>query len=76
MTWHVQYRDHAGGHIVRHPSPEGAIEAACVLMDHGCEVFGIGTGPLTDSIGGAEIARIYALWVKTKAPLDGETKPG
>ncbi len=32
------------------------------MIDAGHEVHGIGTGPLTDSIGAEEIARIYALW--------------
>jgi hypothetical protein len=32
-------------------------------MDTGSDVFGIGTGPLTDSIGRDEIVRIHAMWV-------------
>jgi hypothetical protein len=62
MEWHVQYRCEAGHCIVRHKTPERAIEAACRLMDAGCDVYGIGTGPLTDSIDRDQIARIYALW--------------
>jgi hypothetical protein len=62
MTWHVLYRDHAGDQIVRHPSPEETIKVACLLLDDGCEVYGIGTGPLSDSIGKDEIARIHDLW--------------
>ena len=69
MTWHVQYRKANVDHIVRHPSPEEAIEAACRLLDGGCDVYGIGTGPLTDSIGRDEIARIYVLWAKAKYPF-------
>ena len=85
MTWHVQYRFRTTDHIVRHPSPEQAIEAACILIDHGYDVFGIGTGPLTDSIGSDEIARIYTLWVSAEFPigivpdptsLRGGNKPG
>jgi hypothetical protein len=68
MTWHVQYRDAGEDRIERHPSPEQAIEAACHLLDHGCDVFGIGTGPITDSIGRDQIARIYALWARAKPP--------
>ena len=49
-----------------HASPEQAIEAACGLIDDGCDVYGIGTGPLTDSVGQVEIARIYAIWAKAK----------
>jgi hypothetical protein len=69
MTWHVQYRKDAADHIERHPSPERAIEAACCLIDVGCDVYGIGTGPLTDSIGRDEIAGIYALWARVKFPF-------
>ena len=69
MTWHVQYRKETVDHIVRHPSPEQAIEAACHLIDDGCDVYGIGTGPLTDSIAKDQIARIYALWAREKYPF-------
>jgi hypothetical protein len=50
MMRHVQYRKDAISHVARHQSPEQAIEAACRLIDDGCDVYGIGTGPLTDSI--------------------------
>jgi hypothetical protein len=68
MNWHVQYREDGADRLVRHPSPESAIEAACHLIDNGCVVFGIGTGPLSDSIGKAQIDRIYAFWAKAKYP--------
>src|ERR1039458_8157327 len=48
MEWYVQYRKDTVDHIVRHPTPEQAIEAACHLIDDGCDVYGIGTGPLGD----------------------------
>jgi electron transfer flavoprotein alpha/beta subunit len=66
MTWHVQYRLEGVDRIVRRPTPEQAIEEACHLMDGGHDVFAIGTGPLTDSIGRDEIARIYALWIRAR----------
>src|ERR1700732_2872127 len=69
MMWHVQYRKDATSHVARHPSPEKAIEAACHLIDDGCDVYGIGTGPLTDSIGREQIARIYAMWAREKCPF-------
>jgi hypothetical protein len=69
MDWHVQYRKNGSQHIARHGTPEGAIEDACALMDDGYDVFGIGTGPLTDSIEQEEIAKIYALWVRAKHPF-------
>jgi hypothetical protein len=71
MTWHVQFRKDTTDHIERYPSPERAIEAACRLIDDGCDVYGIGTGPLTDSIEGEEIARIYAMWARAKSPFGG-----
>jgi hypothetical protein len=67
--WHVQYRKDATSHVVRHPSPERAIEAACRLIDDGRDVYGVGIGPLTDSIDREEIARIYAMWARAKFPL-------
>jgi hypothetical protein len=69
MMWHVQYRKNAAHHIVWHPSPERAIEGACGLLDEGCDVYGIGTGPLTDSIEKDVIAKIYAIWVRAKYPF-------
>jgi hypothetical protein len=69
MTWHVQYRKDAADHIERHSSPERAIEAACRLIDDGYDVYGVGTGPLTDSIERDQIARIYAMWARTKLPF-------
>jgi hypothetical protein len=69
MTWHVQYRKDGTHHIERHPSPELAIEAACRLIDEGCDVYGIGAGPLADSIDREQIANIYALWARAKRPF-------
>ena len=66
MTWHVQYRRDTIDHVVLHRSPEAAIETACRLIDDGCDVYGIGTGPLTDLIGRKEIERIYDLWARAK----------
>jgi hypothetical protein len=72
MMWHVQYRKDAVSHLARHPSPEEAIEAACRLIDDGCDVYGVGTGPLTDSIDREQIARIYAMWARAKFPFGGK----
>jgi hypothetical protein len=57
-------------HIVRFPSPERAIEAACRLIDDGCDVYGVGTGALSDSIERQQIAKIYVMWARTKLPFD------
>jgi hypothetical protein len=65
-TWHVQYRKNAIVCIERLPNPAQAIERACRLLDGGHDVYAIGTGPLTDSIGPDVIAKIYAEWVRAK----------
>ena len=67
--WHVQYSKGPTSHVAWHLSPEQAIEAACRLIDDGCDVFGIGTGPLADSIDREQIARIYAMWARAKYPF-------
>jgi hypothetical protein len=69
MTWHVQYRKYGTNRIGRHRTPELAIEAACHLIDDGYDVYGIGTGPLTDSVGKEQIARIYNMWARARYPL-------
>jgi len=66
MTWHVQYNEGAAAHVARYHTPELAIEAACHLLDAGVDVFGIGTGPLSDSIELAQIAKIYDLWARAR----------
>jgi len=69
MPWHVQYREVTVEHVGRYPTPQAAIEAACRLIDGGCDVYGIGTGPLTDSIERDQIDRIYALWARAKSGI-------
>jgi hypothetical protein len=76
MTWHVQYRKDAIDHIDRHPSPERAIESACRLIDDGFDVYGVGTGPLSDSIEREQIARIYVMWARAKFPFGKISKRG
>jgi hypothetical protein len=71
MKWHVQYRDGDSCRIEIHSSPEHAIEAACRLIDAGREVVGMGTGTtLKHSIGKDGIAKIYALWARSKHPFE------
>ncbi len=66
MEWHVQHRRNGADSVVWLLTPEQAIETACRLMDDGGDVFGIGTGALTDSIGPGEIAKIYAMWSRAR----------
>ena len=68
MDWHLQYRKDGVEHVARHPSPEAAIEAACRLIHAGHDVYGIGTGQLTDSTPREEIVRIYAIWARATRP--------
>jgi electron transfer flavoprotein alpha/beta subunit len=69
MPWRIQYRDESGVSVLRFPTPERAIEAACLLLDKGLQVVGIGVGDLEDSIAESEIARIYAMWARAKKPF-------
>lgn len=64
MSWHIKYRTGTADFVDMFPSPELAIEAACGLMDAGCEVYGVGTESPADSIGREEIDRIYTIWQK------------
>jgi hypothetical protein len=75
-TWHVQYRQDAWEHVLTRPTPELAIESACRLIDEGADVFGIGTGPLTDSIARDQIARIHAIWARPRAPFGRSAAQG
>jgi hypothetical protein len=75
MTWHVEYRDGTTDLVVRYPSAEQAIEAACRLIDEGRDVYGIGTGPLAESAGKETIARIYQFWAKANPHRATPPKP-
>lgn len=69
MPWHVQYKAESGVSVLRFPTPERAIEGACLLLDKGLQVVGIGAGDLDNSIAEIEIARIYAIWARAKKPF-------
>jgi hypothetical protein len=69
MEWYIQFRRDAVDHIDWHPTPEDAIDAACQLIDVGVDVFGLGTGPLTDAISRESINRLYQLWAREKYPF-------
>jgi hypothetical protein len=76
MEWHVQYSREAVKHVEMYRSPEAAIKAACLLIDDGCDVYGIGTGALTDTIDRAEIKRIYKIWARARYPFGDWTRGG
>jgi hypothetical protein len=69
MIWHVQYRVDAVDYIAPYPNPERAIDAACLLIDPGCDVYGLGAGASADRMGRDEIDRIYVIWARAKAPF-------
>jgi hypothetical protein len=66
LIWHVYFRDNDGLQVRDFPTPEMAIDAACGLISSGREVTGIGDGPLSDCIAGADIATLYAFWRETR----------
>ena len=63
----IRYNRDAEDHLESHTSAESAIEAACLLIDQGCDVYGIWTGCLTEVVEREEIIRIYGLWIKSPA---------
>ena len=73
MEWHIQYRDKAVEHVDRYPSSQRAIDAACRLIDAGCDVHGIGSGTLADSAGEETIAQLYQMWMRKKRPFGQDT---
>jgi hypothetical protein len=76
MQWIVQYKQSDTDQTVRAVTPEDAIRTACQLLDDGHEVCGIGTGSTTPIIERDEIARLYDLWVRAKAPYSSWWRGG
>jgi hypothetical protein len=66
MNWHVQYREGVKSHSAKFQDPDQAIEAACHLLDHGSDVYRIGTRPKSEAMDREQIARIYANWVRAR----------
>ncbi len=75
MTWFVQYKQLGSDQLVQTATPEQAIEKACHLLDDGCDVYGIGTGPLTNSIEKKQINRIYDMWVRERPHSSRDREP-
>jgi hypothetical protein len=69
MEWYVHFRHGGIDQINWHPNPEEAIEVACLLIDLGADVSGIGTGPLKDAVDRDRVKRLYDLWVRPKHPF-------
>ena len=64
--WYVQYRQGQADRVEWFPTSELAIEAGCILIDKGCDVYGIGVGSLDDAVSRDHISRIYSLWAKLR----------
>ena len=69
MPWRVQYKDESSTSVLAFRTPEGAIEAACSLIDGGHRVLSIGAADPEDTISEIEVARIYAIWAREKKPF-------
>jgi len=69
MKWYVQFRFDGLDHVVWHPGHEDALEATCLMVHAGVDVFGIGTGPLTDPTDREYVSRLYQFWVRAKYAL-------
>jgi hypothetical protein len=67
MTWDIRYNRAGSDHLEAHPTAESAIEAACNLIDQGCDVYGIWTGQLTEAVDREQIIRIYSLRIKPRS---------
>ncbi len=69
MDWFIRYRTDNQTHVERHGSLDGAIEAACRLMDSGHVVYGIGYKTTDNSIEKPEIDDIYSIWQRANGPF-------
>ena len=67
MTWDIRYNPDGEDHLESHSDAETAIEAACVLIDQDCDVHGIWTGDLAETLGPAQIMQLYNLRSKSLA---------
>jgi hypothetical protein len=61
MAWDILYSRAAVDHTDAHSSAESAIEAACVLIDDGCCVYGIWIGDLSEALDPEQIAQAYTI---------------
>jgi hypothetical protein len=68
MKWHVQFRFDRSNHVVWYSGPEDAIQAGCLMIKAGVDVFGIGTGSLKDAVDRGYVSRLYELWSRAKYP--------
>ena len=67
--WHVQFRFDGLEHVVWQENPEDAVETACLMVDAGVDVFGIGIGALADAADREYVNRLYQLWARAKYPF-------
>jgi hypothetical protein len=65
MNWRVEYHEGPARKTLRYHTPEQAVTGACTMLDDGHDVFEIGSDEFAVTAGPAEIAKIYAMWIKT-----------
>jgi hypothetical protein len=66
--WFVRYNRQSDlDEIEEMDTAKQAVEIACLLVDEGCTVSGIGWGSLTVTVGKSEIAHLFAHWKRAKA---------
>jgi hypothetical protein len=66
MAWDIRYNREGLDQLESHPTAENAIEAACLLIDQGYDVYGIWTGHLTEAVDREQIIRIYSVRIKPR----------
>jgi hypothetical protein len=61
MFWHVQFYYGTEDRTLGYPSEVAAINAACLLIDFGADVYSLSAGPGSASVGREEIAKLYRI---------------
>jgi hypothetical protein len=71
MTWDIRFSRDDLDHLESYPTAETATEAACLLIDQGCDVHGIWTGHLTETIDREQILQTYSFRIKPQPMTPG-----
>lgn len=75
MEWQVRYHRRSVECIGRYPTQEIALKAACLLIDQGCDVLGIGLAPGTSDLDPEQVAEFYRSWAHERW-IVAATEPG
>lgn len=68
MEWRVDYRKDDETRCIALPDLPNALQAACRLLDQGCDVIRIAADEST-SLSANEIRKIYAIWTDTTSRM-------